>query len=194
MASLSVKTVRSLALAGGLSLAASGAAHAVPLIPTLVLGAGGSMALEDGGTDNGKIQDESEGYKVFGGVEATYGVIGIQPSLGFEVQYSDLGNFEFNGSNLKHQAETVGVSAIAGLQLLEMFRANVKGGVHFWDNKIAGASRDGNDFFYGLSGELTIAPFSAIRVEWEHFLFEDDNIGLDSDVDVGSVSLVFRIF
>lgn len=169
-------------------------ANAVPLVPTIVFGAGGSFAAADGDANGGKVQDESDGYKVFGGLETSFGVPGIQPSLGIEAQYSDLGDFKFNGGAFNHEASTIGISAIGGLQLLEMFRANAKVGLHVWDSDIAGFKRDGTDLFYGLSGELTLAPFTAIRFEWEHFDFKDSNFGLDSDVDVGSVSFVLRVF
>ncbi len=185
-----LKTISLAAILAG----CAGAAQAVPLIPTIVFGAGGSFALQDGEANGVDIQDESDGYKVFGGIESVFGVPGIQPSLGLELQYSDLGEFELNNSGGKQDADTIGLSAIGGLQLLEVLRVNAKGGVHFWDSKVAGLNRDGTDFFFGLSGEFKAAPFASIRFEWEHFYFDDDPIGFDSDLDVASVSFVLRAF
>lgn len=172
----------------------AGTAQAVPLIPTVVLGAGGSLALEDGDSGGVDIQDESDGYKVFAGLETSFGLPGIQPSLGVELQYSDLGNFDLNNNAGTHEADTIGLSVVGGLQLLEFLRANAKAGVHFWDSEIAGFKADETDFFFGLSGEFKVAPFASIRLEWERFYLEEDGIGFDSELDVGSVSFVLRAF
>lgn len=188
------KTMAKTVSVAALMVGFTGAAQAVPLIPTFVLGAGGSFAVEDGDTNGFDIQDESDGYKGFVGIESTFGVPGIQPSLGVELQYSDLGKFELNNNGGTHEADTIGLSAIAGLQLLELLRVGAKGGVHFWDSDFGPIKRDGTDFFFGLSTEIKAAPFASIRFEWEHFYFDDDNIGFDSDLDVGSVSFVLRAF
>ncbi len=185
-----LKTVSIAAVAVGLT----GAAQAVPLIPTFVLGAGGSFAVQDGSNGAFDIQDESDGYKGFIGVENTFGIPGLQPSLGVELQYSDLGKFQLNNSAGTQEADTIGLSATAGLQVLEMLRVGAKGGVHFWDSEFGPTKRDGTDFFFGLSTEIRAAPFAFIRFEWEHFYFDDNAISFDSDVDVGSVSFVLRAF
>lgn len=188
-------TITAFALAG-LAALFTAPAMAVPLVPTLIVGAGGSISsLEDfteGGT-NFDFEDEELGYKLFAGVETNLGLPGLDPTLGLEAQYADLGQFELNAGGGEIHGTTLGLALRAGLNIGPVLQLHGKGGVHFWNADGSGpvgafGDRDGEDFFFGLGGEFKILPNVGVRAEWERFSLDD------ADLDVGTISIVFRLF
>ncbi|MGB0922308.1 MAG: outer membrane beta-barrel protein [Alphaproteobacteria bacterium] len=176
------------------------AASALPIVPTLVVGAGGSLsAIEDFGDSgtNFDFDEQALGYKVFAGIESNLGLPGVDPKLGFEVQYSDLGTFDLANGQGELHGTTVGLSGRASVELANFLTLSGKAGMHFWNSDGEGPAaalsnafdeNDGTDFFFGLGTEFKIIPNVSIRAEWERFQFGD------ADLDVGTLSVVFKLF
>lgn len=178
----------------------SSAAAALPIVPTLVLGAGGSLsAMEDFGDSgtNFDFDEQALGYKVFAGIESNLGLPGVDPKLGLEVQYSDLGTFDLANGQGELHGTTIGVAGRAAVELAGFLTLSGKAGLHFWNSDGKGPAaaisnafdeNDGADFFFGLGSEFKILPNVALRAEWERFQFNDSNL------DVGTLSVVFKLF
>ncbi len=176
------------------------AASALPIVPTLVLGAGGSLSALEDFSDSGTNFDFDEaslGYKVFAGIESNLGLPGIDPKLGFEAQYSDLGTFDLKNGQGDLHGTTFGLSGRASVEFANFLTLSGKAGMHFWNSDGDGPAaainnafdeNDGTDFFFGLGTEFKIIPNVSLRAEWERFQFNE------SDLDVGTLSVVFKLF
>jgi opacity protein-like surface antigen len=131
------------------------------------------------------LEDERVSYK---------GIVGLQmsPYFALEGQYIQFGDFEDGPLSI----DVSGLTA-SGLVILP-FTSNVsaygKAGVLFWDVDLdfeQGGQRDsfsddGNDFTYGLGLRLALSQALVLRLEYERFALEDN------DVDTASANLLFH--
>lgn len=190
---------KSLAISGalGMTLATPGLALAQGWMPQeWYAGAGaGWSALNDEneallGND---FDDEDTGWKVFAGFDLRY--------FGVEVAYLDFGEFTGTGPGVRSEWEATGwnVSALGVLPFPNPFGLFAKVGATRWDvdrdETVAGvaASETGTDLSYGIGAEWDFTQNTSARLEWERFEdVGDENITGRSDLDLVSVSVVFR--
>lgn len=129
--------------------------------------------------------DEDTGIKVYAGKTFT-------PNFAAEVGWVDLGEITATGPG---GTATLGVDGfqIAALGLLPVnpqISFFVKGGLYMWDLSASGPggslSDDGSDFMFGLGMNWNLARQLGLRVEWEQFDIDGD------DVNMLSAGVLFR--
>jgi|APFre7841882724_1041349.scaffolds.fasta_scaffold62134_1 OOP family OmpA-OmpF porin len=168
-----------------------------------------SVDLGDGSTSLG-FDDDDTGFKIFGGYQ-------FLPWLGAELGYVDGGTAsesasdpDFGGAKLDVDVSAFTVAAVGTLPIGDMFELYGKLGMAFWQGdltaSITGAlcdelvaigescsdsvDDDGEDFYYGLGAGFNIGESFNVRVEYE--VFEIDPQDVDADANFLSLSGVYR--
>lgn len=120
----------------------------------------------------------------------------FNPVLSLEAQYLDFGDAESNGARAEADGWTA--AAVADLPLGPV-TPYAKAGALFWNtdayvrgplNSTARASDDGTDFFWGLGAHIPLGEVADLRLEYERFELEGDN--LETRVDAASLNLQFN--
>lgn len=121
--------------------------------------------------------DDDSGIKVYAGKNVTQ-------NFGVEVGWVDLGEIAGSGPG---GTATVGVDGfqVAALGMLPVnprISLFVKGGLYLWDLSASGPggslSDDGTDIMYGLGLNWNLARRLDLRVEWEQFDIDGDDVSL----------------
>ncbi len=181
------------------------------------LGAGyGFSSMDTGITTTGTatIDEDDNGFKVFGGVK-------LNDFFGFEFGYADLGTAEIKGNTgdtitsdgvtITSPVDNVTIEAdfttvifesilflpldkISGNESLKYFEPFLKLGVCFWDAEatlsvaslgLVSVDDDGTDIIFGGGINFNINENLTVRAEWERF-------STDEDIDYFSGSVVFN--
>ncbi len=149
----------------------------------------------------GSIDDKDNGWKVFGGYQ-------FNKNGAVEFGYADLGTvFTLKGKILglsaseEDDVKGFNLSLVGTLPVTNQFAVLGRIGFFRWDVdtncSLAGtscsASATGTDLTYGLGAQFDFSKSMGARVEWERFKdVGDENKTASGDVDLLSVSLVFR--
>ncbi len=168
-----------------------------------------SVDLGDGSTSLG-FDDDDTGFKIFGGYQ-------FLPWLGAELGYVDGGTAsesysdpDLGGAKLDVDVSAFTVAAVGTLPIGDMFELYGKLGMAFWQGdltaSITGAlcdelqangescsdsvDDDGEDFYYGLGAGFNIGESFNVRIEYE--VFEIDPQDVDADANFLSLSGVYR--
>lgn len=185
--------------------------------PGFYVGAGvGQFNVEidsvDLGDQSGSIDfdDDDTGFKIFGGYQ-------FLPWLGAELGYVDGGTAsesytdpDLGGAKLDVDVSAVTLAAVGTLPIGDMFELYGKLGMAFWqgdlDASITGAvcdellaigescsdsaDDDGEDFYYGVGAGINIGEQFNVRIEYE--VFEIDPQDVEADANFLSASAVYR--
>ena len=123
-----------------------------------------SSEVEDALDQIKNIDDNSTGWKIFGG---------FTPSrfIGIEGGYRTFGTAKANIGSINYESSTKGWDIEAlGLIRIAIFDAFGKAGAMFWsqDTKLGTVTTDssGTDFFWGLGAGVHLGPIG-VRAEWE---------------------------
>ena len=129
--------------------------------------------------------DDDRGFK---------GIVGFRPldSFAIEANYVDLGEARVplsiacvqtpcpNEAAIDSQAVSVSVVGMFALPLVDLFG---RVGYARWDSELTSvlgsAERDGSDATYGAGAQVRLGSF-ALRLEYERFQFDDDDVDLTS--------------
>jgi OOP family OmpA-OmpF porin len=168
-----------------------------------------SVDLGDGSTSLG-FDDDDTGFKIFGGYQ-------FLPWLGAELGYVDGGTAsesysdpDLGGAKLDVDVSAFTAAAVGTLPIGDMFELYGKLGMAFWQGdltaSITGAlcdelqasgescsdsvDDDGEDFYYGLGAGFNIGESFNVRIEYE--VFEIDPQDVDADANFLSLSGVYR--
>lgn len=168
---------------------------------TFYLGASYGMTTYDTGytnpTGTSKLDDETTSSKVLVGMEVGFGLIG-------EVYYADLGGVTYtgnagdtitdkmgsvitipvNGYSSESQNSGYGVNAIykIGFGIASVY---AKAGLMHWSEEVTTSAPvyttritndSGNELLVGAGVEFSVAPFIAVRVDYEQTEVADDDI------------------
>ena len=152
------------------------------------------------------IDDSGEGWKVFGGYN-------INEYFAAEVAYVDLGDVtaSFDGVSidvpqmltdagrlLPATGDGFSISALGRYPFGERWAIFAEVGAFFWESDLAiditggsttgsaSPSTDGTDVVYGVGGDLYIGDNFGLRLEWERYALDSN------DVDLVSASVLFR--
>ncbi len=149
------------------------------------------------------IDDSSEGWKLFGGYN-------VNEYFATELAYVDLGEVTANFDGLSNNVPQMMVDAAGLLPVLgdgfsiaalgrypfgERWAIFAKVGAYFWESDVAvteGTSAsanpkvDGTDFAYGVGGDLYFGSRFGVRLEWERYALDPN------DVDLVSASLMWQ--
>ena len=142
-------------------------------------------------TGTAQLDEEDSGFKVFAGLD-------LNKTFSVEAHYADLGEilltgntgdtytvhdtlftFTANGTEIKADGTSYGVSALVRLPIDGKIKPFAKLGFHYWDidgsisAPVAGAtvSEDGKDVLYGVGVEVEANDRLSARVEFERYEF-----------------------
>ncbi len=115
----------------------------------------GSSELQDCG-----FNCTDTGIKILGGYQ-------VNPSVGVEVAYADLGKF---GNNLR--ASALGIYAVGKLPLANNFSLLGRLGINNARLKGGGRSNSGLELGYGIGASYALTPTVDLRGEWERYKFD----------------------
>lgn len=143
---------------------------------------------QDFPNDDDEFDDDRVSWKAFAGLQ-------LAPGLAVEAQYLDFGSSE--GSIAEAEAEGWTAALVAGIPLggITPF---AKAGALFWDtearaqgplNSTLHYGDDGTDFFWGLGLDFHFTPQLALRVEYERYSLEGDDV--ETDIDAATAGLRF---
>ncbi|MCH8497358.1 MAG: porin family protein [Marinobacter sp.] len=136
---------------------------------------------EDFLDEDDRLKDNRSGWRVFAGFD-------VNKVFALQADYIDFG--KTSDGNARMEADGWAISGIAALPLSEHFAPYAKVGQLFWDRKrVLGPlsiNDSDNDMFYGAGVRLGLSEHTDVRIEYERFGIDD------TDLDMGSVSLLFR--
>lgn len=137
------------------------------------------------GDDLEDFDDDRTTYKGFVGIELT-------DWLALEAAYVELGDFEDRGFKVDNKGYTG--AAIVGIPFNEHVTLFAKGGQLWWESDATGPlgfdeSREGETPFWGVGLEIGFFQPLAIRIEYERFDLDDDNV--DGAIDYASAGVQF---
>lgn len=158
------------------------------------------IVLPEGDATFVNIDDSDAGWKVFGGGQ-------INPFIGLEVSYVDLGEFSAKRGMERAEVDLDGWN-LMGMGVLPVYSDPynhlslfAKAGAFIWDADIDGSGSlgsaaialsdedDGVDPSFGVGIVYRLATYFAIRAEWERFFDIRDE-----DVDFFSIGLQIENF
>jgi len=150
------------------------------------------------------LDGEDSAFKIFGGVN-------LHENFALEGSYIDFGEavltmpfgsvLTVNGVSVVSIGATgVAKSTADALALAGVVKGDVgiaefffKGGMHRWESEftsnfsnVANSSTDGFDLFFGLGTNIEVSDAFAIRLEFENYTLEDD------DIDVMTLGGIYR--
>ena len=150
------------------------------------------------------LDAEDSAFKIFGGVN-------LHENFALEGSYIDFGEavltmpfgsvLTVNGVSVVSIGATgVAKSTADALALAGVVKGDVgiaefffKGGMHRWESEftsnfsnVANSSTDGFDLFFGLGTNIEVSDAFAIRLEFENYTLEDD------DIDVMTLGGIYR--
>lgn len=150
------------------------------------------------------LDGEDSAFKIFGGVN-------LHENFALEGSYIDFGEavltmpfgsvLTVNGVSLVSIGATgVAKSTADALALAGVVKGDVgiaefffKGGMHRWESEftsnfsnVANSSTDGFDLFFGLGANIEVSDAFAVRLEFENYTLEDD------DIDVMTLGGIYR--
>ena len=150
------------------------------------------------------LDTEDSAFKIFGGVN-------LHENFALEGSYIDFGEavltmpfgsvLTVNGVSVVSIGATgVAKSTADALALAGVVKGDVgiaefffKGGMHRWESEftsnfsnVANSSTDGFDLFFGLGTNIEVSDAFAIRLEYENYTLEDD------DIDVMTLGGIYR--
>lgn len=123
--------------------------------------------------------DDDTGFKAYAGKSFTR-------NFGVEVGWVDLGEITASGpgGTAKVGVDGFQVAALGMLPLNPRFGLFGKVGLYLWDLSASGPggslSDDGTDFMFGLGLNWNLARQLDLRVEWEQFDIDGDDVSLIS--------------
>ncbi len=135
-------------------------------------------------SDDDEFDDDRVSWKALAGYR-------FSPALALEAQYIDFGK----ASNDIASAEADGWTAavIAGIPF-PFVHPYAKAGALFWDTKASlgpvSGKNDGTDFFWGVGARVPLGEAVDLRLEYERFQLDGDNI--ETDIDAASLNLQFN--
>lgn len=137
------------------------------------------------GDDLEDFDDDRTTYKGFVGFELT-------DWLALEAAYVELGDFEDSGFEVDNEGYTA--AAIVGIPFNEHVTLFAKGGQLWWESDATGPAgfderREGETPFWGAGLEIGFFQPLAIRIEYERFDLDDDNV--DGAIDYASAGVQF---
>jgi hypothetical protein len=131
-----------------------------------------------------RCDDDDTGIKAF---------IGLQPvpQLGLEAFWVDLGEvtaMDNFGDRLGISADGIGVALLPTIPVSPDFDLYARFGLFAWEVDAdlqtpggrARGSDDGSDPVYGLGGRLFVTETFGLRVEWEQYELDDEDVSLFS--------------
>lgn len=156
------------------------------------------------------FDDDDTGFKIFGGYQ-------FLPWLGAELGYVDGGTASESYSDpdlgdlkLEVDVSAITVAAVGTLPIGDMFELYGKLGMAFWEGDLGitvtgvlcdelqaigescsdSEDDDGEDFYYGVGAGFNIGESFNVRIEYE--VFEIDPQDVDADANFLSLSGVYR--
>lgn len=156
------------------------------------------------------FDDGDTGFKVFGGYQ-------FLPWLGAELGYVDGGTAsesysdqDLGSAELEVDVTAITIAAVGTLPIGDMFELYGKLGMALWEGDLTAtvtgtlcdelqaigescsdsASDDGEDFYYGVGAGINIGERFNVRIEYE--IFEIDPQDVDADANFLSASAVYR--
>ncbi len=150
-------------------------------------------------TGTSSVDETDTAWKIFAGYQHN-------KYLGVELGYVDLGEIDIDATTTAPTASTVNVnaeadgftlSAIGTIPIGDKFGLFGRVGAFYWDVEAkaaavvsgavatASADDDGTDIFYGVGAKYDFTKNLGVRVEWERFDIDGD------DVDLVSGSLLY---
>jgi len=156
------------------------------------------------------FDDDDTGFKIFGGYQ-------FLPWLGAELGYVDGGTAsqsysdpDLGSAKIEVDISAFTVAAVGTLPIGDMFELYGKLGMAFWEGDLAlsvsgvlcdelvaigescsdSADDDGEDFYYGIGAGINIGEQFNVRIEYE--IFEIDPQDVDADANFLSASAVYR--
>ncbi|MGB8339620.1 MAG: porin family protein [Burkholderiales bacterium] len=135
----------------------------VATIATPALAAGpyyGGVSLGSSDLQDCGFNCTDTGIKILGGYQ-------VNPSVGIEVAYADLGKF---GNNLR--ASALGIYAVGKLPLANNFSLLGRLGINNARLKGGGNSNSGLELAYGIGASYALTPTFDLRGEWERYKFD----------------------
>ncbi|MGH8446355.1 MAG: porin family protein [Solimonas sp.] len=144
---------------------------------------------DDFPSNDDDFNDDYVSWKAFAGFR-------INPVLSIEGQYIDFGDAESNQARAEADGWTAALVADIPMPYVQPY---AKAGALFWNtdahvrgplNNTLKASDDGTDFFWGVGVRIPIGDALDVRVEYERFDLDGDNV--DTKIDAASVNLQFN--
>lgn len=122
-------------------------------------------------------EDDGTGLKLFAGSV-------INQNLAVELAWVDLGELEEStlGGPLRLEIKGIQVAALGSLPLSPRWRAFGKVGLYLWDRRARGPggsfNDDGTNIMFGVGGAWNIRRDIDLRLEWERFDIDGDDIDM----------------
>jgi len=150
------------------------------------------------------LDGEDSAFKIFGGVNLheNFAIEGSYVDFGEAVLTMPFGSvLTVNGVSVVSIGATgVAKSTADALALAGVVKGDVgiaefffKGGMHSWESEftsnfsnVANSSTDGFDLFFGLGANIEVSDAFAVRLEFENYTLEDD------DIDVMTLGGIYR--
>ena len=150
------------------------------------------------------LDGEDSAFKIFGGVNLheNFAIEGSYVDFGEAVLTMPFGSvLTVNGVSVVSIGATgVAKSTADALALAGVVKGDVgiaefffKGGMHRWESEftsnfsnVANSSTDGFDLFFGLGANIEVSDAFAVRLEFENYTLEDD------DIDVMTLGGIYR--
>ena len=150
------------------------------------------------------LDGEDSAFKIFGGVNLheNFAIEGSYVDFGEAVLTMPFGSvLTVNGVSVVSIGATgVAKSTADALALAGVVKGDVgiaefffKGGMHRWESEftsnfsnVANSSTDGFDLFFGLWANIEVSDAFAVRLEFENYTLEDD------DIDVMTLGGIYR--
>lgn len=143
----------------------------------------------------GSLDDEDTAFKVGAGVQ-------LNPYVGIEFQYVDLGEATYKEPGYKEIAKADGFGAnLVGTLPLDRFKLYAKVGYHkldfdlkvehdFWGS--ASASEDDWVTSYALGATIALNPQFEVAAEYERYDDVADKFDANVDIDIASIGLRYN--
>jgi OOP family OmpA-OmpF porin len=140
-------------------------------------------------TDDDDFDDDRVSWKALAGFR-------FNEVLSLEGQYIDFGDAENNGARAEADGWTAAVVANIPTPYVQPY---AKAGALFWNtdahvrgvlNNTIKASDDGTDFFWGLGVRVPLGQALDVRLEYERYDLDGDN--LETKIDAASLNLQFN--
>ncbi len=138
-------------------------------------------------SDEDEFDDDRVSWKALAGFR-------MNPVVSLEAQYLDFGEAESDFASAEADGWTAAVVADLPLPIITPY---AKAGALFWNTDASldgpgnvSASDDGTDFFWGLGARLPLGESTDLRLEYERFELEGDNV--ETNIDAASLNLQFN--
>jgi opacity protein-like surface antigen len=147
---------------------------------------------------NGACDDKDSAWKIFGGAR-------INPMLGVEAAYNDLGTASKNGTSggapasMDNSVSGISVSGVGYVPVAPQIEAFGKAGAFLWNretsqtaNGVSTSSKaDGTSPLVGGGAQYQLNENLHLRGEWEHMFGVGADSAYETDTDLYSVGLLY---